>query len=210
MASRDEDAAAIIGPAPGGVGLLIIDLINPMDFPGAEAMRAEAEAAADIALSLRAECERLGVPVVYVNDNYGQWHSERSKIVEACAAPDKIGSAIAARLAPREDDYFIIKPQFSGFYATNLPVLLPRLSVNRLVLTGIAADICVLFTAADAHMREYGLWIPDDAVASESNERTQWALDIMRNSMGAETRPTRGLSLEAWVARSEHDEGSAS
>jgi nicotinamidase-related amidase len=201
VTSQDEATAKIKGSAPGGVGLLIIDMINPMDFPGAETMRPGAEAVADVALILREESDRLGVPVVYVNDNYGQWHSEKSKIVEACAAPESVGRAMVGRIAPREDDYFIIKPQFSGFYSTNLPVLLPRLGVNRLVLTGIAADICVLFTAGDAHMREYDLWAPEDAVASESDERTQWALDIMRKSMGAEIRSTKALNLETWVGQ---------
>jgi nicotinamidase-related amidase len=95
----------------------------------------------------------------------------------------------------------------SGFYATNLPVLLPRLGVNRLVLTGIATDICVLFTAADANMRDYELWVPEDAVASESAERTRWALDIMRNSMGAEVRPSKAFGLEAWIGRSKNGGG---
>lgn len=199
MPRADEDAARIEGPAPGGVGLLIIDMINALDFPGAERMRAKAETVAETVLALREQADRMNVPVVYVNDNYGQWHSEKSKIVEVCGSSGSQGGAIVARIAPREGDYFVIKPQFSGFYSTNLPVLLPKLGVSRLVLTGIAADICVLFTAADAHMREYQLWVPSDAVASEGAERTQWALDIMHKSMGAETASTGDLTLEAWV-----------
>ncbi|WP_260929178.1 cysteine hydrolase family protein [Novosphingobium sp. 9] len=65
-------------------------------------------------------------------------------------------------LQPAPADYFIIKPQFSAFYATNLPVLLPQLGASKLVLSGIATDICVLFTAADAHMRDYDLWVPSE------------------------------------------------
>ena len=185
--------------SPGGVGVLIIDMINDLDFEGGEALRPKAEAAASIVLSLRAEADRLKVPVVYVNDNYGQWHSDKTKIVEACGANDSAGRELVNRIAPRRDDYFVIKPQFSGFYSTNLPVLLPKLGVSRLVMTGIAADICVLFTAADAHMREYDLWVPSNAVASSSDERAAWALEIMRQSMGAETRPTSELSLTTWL-----------
>jgi hypothetical protein len=128
--------------------------------------------------------------LIYVNDDYGQWHSEKSKIVEACASEESPGRAVVQRIAPREDDYFVIKPQFSGFYSINLPVLLPKLGVSRLIITGIVADICVLFTAADAHMRAYGLWVPSDAVASETGERTRWALEIMQKSMQA--RPGLG------------------
>lgn len=195
----DEDAARIDGPAPGGVGFLIIDLINAMDFPGAENLRPPAEALAEAVLGLRDQADVAKVPIIYVNDNYGQWHSEKSKILEACASPESSGRRMVELIAPRDRDYFVIKPQFSGFYATNLPVLLPKLGVNRLVLAGIAADICVLFTAADAHMREYQLWVPSDVVASEGDERTAWALDIMKKSMGAETASTSELTLQSWV-----------
>jgi nicotinamidase-related amidase len=198
LAQHDEDAATIEGPAPGGAGLLIIDMINPMTFPGAEKLRAKVERVVSAILKLRSDADRLGLPVVY---NYGHWHSDKSKIVEACSARDVPGRDMVRRIAPREGDYFVIKPQFSGFYATNLPVLLPKLGVNRVILTGIAADICVLFTAADAHMREYDLWTPRDAVASEADERSAWALDIMRASMGAETRESAVLALSDWVER---------
>jgi nicotinamidase-related amidase len=201
MSGRDEDAANTHSPAPGGVGLLIIDMINALDFDGAEAIHRRTDDLTEAVLALRTAADEIGVPAVYVNDNYGQWHSDKSKIVAACSRPEARASAMVRKIAPRPDDYFVIKPQVSGFYATNLPVLLPKLGVNRLVLTGIAADICVLFTAADAHMREYELWIPRDAVLSESAERTDWALDIMRKSMGAQTRSTREMSLAAWVGR---------
>ena len=100
---------------------------------------------------------------------------------------------------PAEDDFFVIKPQFSGFYSTNLPALLPRLGASRLIMTGLAADICVLFTAADAHMREYELWVPANCVASSDPRRTEWALDIMKQSMDADTRPSNAEALRWWL-----------
>jgi nicotinamidase-related amidase len=135
-----------------------------------------------------------------VNDNYGQWHSERSLIVEHCSREGALGRELVEMLKPEENDYFVIKPQFSGFYSTNLPALLPRLGAQRLILTGMAADICVLFTAADAHMREYDIWVPKDCVASSDPQRTIWALEIMRSSMKAEIRSTSKLSLTEWLA----------
>jgi nicotinamidase-related amidase len=189
--------AEIDRPACGGAALLIIDMINDLNFEDAECLRAPAEAAAERVAELREEAGRLGVPTVYVNDHFGQWHSERSKLVEHCL--DSQGRELVLRLAPHDDDYFVIKPQFSGFYSTNLPVLLPKLRATRLILTGVAADICVLFTAADAHMREYDLWVPADAVASADDQRRRWALGIMQHSMDAEIRPTSELSLAEWL-----------
>jgi len=197
--SAPAGAPRLQSPAPGRAALLIVDLINDMDFDGVEAMAAAAVAAARVVAMLRAQAEALGVPVVFVNDNYGLWHSERSKIVDHCRERSAVGRKLAELVAPRDEDYFVIKPQVSGFYATNLPVLLPKLGVQRLVLTGVAADICVMFTAADAHMRDYELWVPADAVASSRPEHKDWALRIMATSMDADIRPTGALTLEAWV-----------
>jgi nicotinamidase-related amidase len=182
---------------PGnGTALLIIDMINGFDFEGAEALRPKAKQAAEAILALRDQADAADFPIVYVNDNFGEWHSEKSKLVERAG-----GRLPAPGLAPRDGDYFIIKPQFSGFYSTNLPVLLPKLGVRRLVLTGVATDICILFTAADAHMRDYAVWVPEDAVAAESDERHAAALAILRDRMGAETAPAGELRLTDWARR---------
>jgi len=199
--SRRMSLAEINDPAPCHTALLIIDMINDLEFPGGAAMFAEAQPAAHRISAVSRAARRSGVPVVYVNDNYGQWHSERSLIVDHCARDGALGRPIVELLKPDDDDFFVIKPQFSGFYSTNLPALLPRLGAQRLILTGMAADICVLFTAADAHMREYEIWVPSDCVASSDPQRTRWALEIMRSSMRAEINATERLPLAEWLMR---------
>ena len=196
-----KGAVAPFRDAPrGNTALIILDMIAEMDFAGAASMRDAVEKAAAVILKLRDAADKAELPVIYVNDNFGEWHSERYRLVER-ALGSRDAKEFVARLAPRDGDYFVIKPQFSGFYSTNLPVLLPKLGVDRLVLTGISADICVLFTAADAHMRDYRLWIPEDAVAAQTRERRRWALEIMKHSMDAETRATTALKLSTWVKK---------
>lgn len=192
-----EPTAPSHDAAGGGTALLVVDMINCLDFEGGEALAPAAKRAAGVIAQLRAQADQAGLPVIYVNDNFGAWHSEKSKLVDRMR---EAGSPLAGYLEPRPSDYFVIKPQFSGFYATNLPVLLPKLGVTRLVLTGIATDICILFTAADAHMRDYALWVPADAVAAEDEQRGAWALDIMAHAMGANVTPTRELDLPQWAA----------
>jgi nicotinamidase-related amidase len=184
--------------APGRTALLIIDMINDMAFDEGDELLAAVEAMTGTIATMRDQATAARVPVIYVNDNFGQWHSDRDRVLNYVASTP--GKATLERLRPRDQDYFVIKPQVSGFYATNLPVLLPRLGVSRLILTGVAADICILFTAADAHMREYSLWVPEDAVASDRSEHREWALGIVKKSMGAEVRPTSEYSLEQWLA----------
>jgi nicotinamidase-related amidase len=173
-------------------------MINDMAFEEGDDLKLEVEAIVDTIATLRARAEAAGVPVIYVNDNFGQWHSDRDRIMAYVEGTD--GADALKRLRPKDDDYFVIKPQVSGFYATNLPVLLPKLGASRLILVGVAADICVLFTAADAHMRDYDLWVPCDAVASDRPEHRDWALGIMKKSMAAETRPTSKYTLEDWLS----------
>lgn len=180
----------------GGAALLVIDMMNAFDFGGADRLKPKAVRAAKAICALRDRFDAADLPVIYVNDNFNEWHSERSKLVKQglTASPE-----VLMPIAPREADYFVIKPQFSGFYATNLPLLLPKLGVSNLVLTGIQTDICVLFTAADAHMRDYGLWVPCDCVASVDDESGRQALAIASQSMAAETRSQADLPLDEWL-----------
>lgn len=180
----------------GGAALIIIDMINSFDFAGADKLRPQARQLIEPILQLRSEMDALGAPTIYVNDNFGEWHSDKSKLVHRAL---EHAAEIVTPLAPRDEDYFIIKPQFSGFYATNLPLLLPKLGVSHLVLAGVSTDICVLFTAADAHMRDYDLWVPKDAVAAELKKHSRGALDIMQAHMGAEIAPRSKFKVSSWL-----------
>jgi nicotinamidase-related amidase len=177
--------------------LLLIDVIN--DFASVPDLARQAQPAAETIKELCAEARAFGVPIVYVNDNFALWHSERAQIVEHCRGPDSHGRAIVDLLTPEAADYFVIKPRYSGFYATSLPVLLPQLGATRLILTGFATDICVLFTATDAYMRDYDLWIPADCVAAATPGRSRAALDHMAEILKADTRASGELKLADWL-----------
>jgi nicotinamidase-related amidase len=174
----------------GNTALLIIDMLNTFDFDDYEHLLEASREIVEPINRLRAKARKAGMPVIYVNDNYGRWRDDRAQLVGHLTSEGMRGADIARAVAPAQDDYFVVKPEASGFYATPLPALLPRLKVTRLILTGVAADICVQFTAADAHMREYELWVPRDAVAGSQPERVKWALGIMADSLGADTRAT--------------------
>jgi nicotinamidase-related amidase len=182
---------------PYHAALLLIDVLN--DFEDVADLARQARPAAEAIKALCSEIRASGVPIVYVNDNFALWHSERAQIVEHCRRPESNGRTVVDLLAPRPDDYFVIKPRYSGFYATNLPVLLPQLGATRLIVTGFATDICVLFTATDAYMREYDLWIPADCVAADTPERSRAALDQMAKILKAETQPSGELKLIDWL-----------
>jgi len=177
------------------VALLIIDMINAFDFEGAEAMLPRALDAARAISSLKQRARRSGVPVVYVNDNFGRWRSDFREVLEHCLRSP--GRQIAEILQPDKDDYFVLKPKHSGFQYTTLDVLLDHLGCETLVLTGVAGNFCVLFTAHDAYMRDFHLVVPRDSIASATEADDRAALEHMAKVTKADIRPSAEMDFAA-------------
>jgi nicotinamidase-related amidase len=117
----------------------------------------------------RGDPRRNGMPVIYVNDNFGRWQSNFSEVYCHNTRRWARGREVSRRLRPGKKDYFILKPRHSGFHATSLVPLLEDLGVKRLVLAGISTSLCVLFTAHDAHMHRYPMIVLSDCCAAESD-----------------------------------------
>ena len=176
-------------PPSASVALLLIDVINPLEFEGGEALLKQALPAARRLAQLKSDLSDHRVPVVYVNDNFGYWDLGFRELVALFERTANRGQPLIRLLAPSPGDYFILKPKHSGFYGTSLELLLERFGARTLILTGFAANICVWFTANDAHMRGYRLIVPADCVASEQAADTKYVLDQMQRVMHADVRP---------------------
>jgi nicotinamidase-related amidase len=197
----DDDAKVpSLGAEPSAAALVLIDVVNTMAFPGSEALVARAEPMAARLAALKRRAREAGLATIYVNDNFGRWRSDFRTIVDVCLAEDSPGRSIAKLLEPDEDDYFVLKPKHSGFHATALEVLLQVLGARTLVLTGMAGNICVLFTANDAYMRDYRIVVPSDCIASNSEEDDRVALDQMKRFLKADVRASNEIDLESLVA----------
>jgi nicotinamidase-related amidase len=142
-----------------------------------------------------------GIPTIYANDNFGRWRSDFRKLVGYCLENEVLGREMVGLLKPDDDDYFILKPRHSAFYLTNLDLLLKYLGVDTLILTGVAGDICVLFTANDAYMREFRVIVPSDCIASENARNNQVALELMQRVLKADIRPSQELDLAKLMRR---------
>jgi len=175
--------------AMAGSALLIIDVINDFAFPGGDELAKQMPAVVDAIDALRRRADALQRPVIYVNDNFGRWRSKFDQVIDYCRRKGAAGAAVAERLAPRDTDYFVLKPGQSGFYQTPLPSLLEYLKVSGLVLTGVSGDQCVLSTTMDAHIRDFKLWVPADATASITPQRNQRALDYIGEVLGGSVAP---------------------
>jgi nicotinamidase-related amidase len=88
-----------------------------------------------------------------------------------------------------------LKPKNSAFYDTTLDTLLDDLGTERLILTGIAGNNCILFSAYDAYLRDYELFVPSDCVVSNTKQENSYALRQMKKILKANTTPSAKLRL---------------
>lgn len=173
-------------PDQADTALLLIDVINDLEFAQADKLLAHALPMAASLATLKRRAKAAGIPAIYVNDNFGRWRSDFPKLVQNFLEQNVRGKPIVAQLVPEEDDYFVLKPKHSAFFQTNLEILLNYLGVSTVILTGMAGDICVLFSANDAYMRDFRIVVPPDCTASEEPEYNRQVLELMRRVLKAE------------------------
>jgi len=188
-------------PDKSPVALLLVDVINDLEFAGGDALLPHARRMAQRIAALKRRVAGAGIPTIYANDNFGRWRSDFKSIVQHCVEDEVRGNPVAELLRPCEDDYFVLKPKYSGFYSTSLDVLLDYLGVRVLIIAGMATEMCVLFTAHDAFMRDYHLLVPRDCVASETPDRARQALEQMQRVLDADTTPSEELDIRRLLAR---------
>lgn len=180
--------------APSKTVLLLVDFINPLTFDGAAEITPSALEAARQTARLRRRLNDEGVRTIYANDNYGEWSADFNALVERCRHMRSAAGQVAELVKPKRKDFAVLKPRHSAFHATPLHLLLEQLHCRHLIVTGIAADNCVFFTAMDAYLRGYSLWVPVDCVAAESGEARDQALQQMARVLKADIRPSVTVS----------------
>jgi nicotinamidase-related amidase len=176
--------------------LLIVDMISRWDFPDAAPLLRQAAPIAPRIATLKKRCAAAGVPVIYANDNRGHWRSDFRHVVHAALDQSGSGAEIARLLEPSEEDYFVLKPLHSAFFATPLEILLEVLRTRRLIVAGVSSDQCVLQTAADARMRKFDVVVPADCIATQTAARNRRVLAYFGEVLSVPTPSARSLRLE--------------
>lgn len=179
-------------PDASASALLILDMFSDFNFDdGLIAARRAAVTAKRIA-ALKVRACRAGVPALYVNDHLGRWRSDFTALFEYCAASSR-GCKIAELLKPEREDYRVLKPKHSAFFASPLESLLQHLGARRLILTGSTAQQCILFTAIDAYVRDYELCIPSDCIVSLSGKEKRFASYFFQTVLESDQRDSQRM-----------------
>src|SRR5690606_34868634 len=111
-----NDSSTLHGSAPdqSPLALLIIDMINDLEFPGGEELFRHSLPVAERIAALKRGARAAHVPVIYANDNFGRWRSDFRQVVAHCLYDGVRGQPLAELLKPDEDDYFVLKPKRSA------------------------------------------------------------------------------------------------
>lgn len=184
-------------PSPVPVALLLIDVLTTFDFPDGDAILRRALKIREPLVKLKARARGAGIPTLYVNDNYGDWRSEKEVLMGRCL--EARGAPFVRPLLPDGDDYFVLKPMHSAFYMTPLEVLLRHLQVETLILTGLSSSSCITATAHDANMRGFNVCIPPDCSCARSAEEHHQALAQLKGAAGADLTRSASLKLPGLI-----------
>lgn len=179
--------------------LLLIDIISDFEFEnGAEMFEYALPTARNIA-ELKKKAEKAKIATIYINDNFGKWRDGFKETIKYCLKENVRGCEIAKMLKPDKNDYFVLKPKHSAFYSTALDLLLGELKADTLIICGYSTNICVLFTANDAYMRGYKLFVPEDCVAAVKPKENKYTLNYIERVLKADTRPSAEIDFDKLV-----------
>jgi nicotinamidase-related amidase len=175
--------------------LLLVDVINHFEFPDGDSILRHALPMAPRVAHLKQRAQKAGMATIYVNDNFGQWRSDASKLVDYCLRPKARGRKFVEQIRPAKSDYFVLKPMHSAFYQTPLEVLLQHLGTTALVLCGLATNSCIVCTVHDANMRKFRLFVPSDCSAARTRKEHRQAMEHIQSMTDAKVMPAASLKL---------------
>jgi nicotinamidase-related amidase len=164
--------------------LIVVDMLNEYDHEDADVLVQSVRDALRPMQRLVERARQDGVPVVYVNDNNGDWGAGRPELLERAIA-GRAGELVEP-IAPAEGTWFIAKARHSIFYETQLEYLLREQEIERIVLVGQVTEQCILYSALDAYVRHFAVAVPRDAVAGIHPDLADCALRMMERNMQAD------------------------
>jgi nicotinamidase-related amidase len=176
------------------VALLLVDVINDLAFPNNRTLLTQIPQMVRSLAALKERCRKRRIPTIYANDNFGKWRSNFRGVLDHCLESPK-GRILGEQLAPTEDDYIVLKPKHSVFFATPLDILLSHLATRTVILTGLTTNACILTSASELHVRDINLFVPCDCVAGLTPAAHRAALGVMKKNFDADTRPSNVLQL---------------
>ncbi len=173
----------MISPSEGSV-LLVIDMLNDFVEEKGSLYVPGGKSIVDPISEKIAIFKERGLPVVYICDSHSENDPEFS-LWPPHAIEGTWGAEVVSSIKPGKDDIVVPKRTYSGFFGTNLDGILRDRGVKELYLTGLLTDVCVFFTANDAHNYGYSIFVFKDSTVSLDDAAKEEFLGRMEKLFGA-------------------------
>lgn len=181
--------------------LLIIDMQNDFVHPGTPVHVAGAAATVPVIRKLRESCRKHEIPVFHVIRSYSAdgLTVERARLADfrrtPFVVPGTLGAEIIKELTPEAGEKTVIKPRYSAFFQTSLDLMLKRLGVERVLVSGTQYPNCIRATVNDALSLDYAVSVITDACSAKTDAVAAANILDMRN-LGAEC-----ITFTEWESR---------
>lgn len=153
---------------PKRAALVVVDMINEFCKPGGKMVLPGYEVLVPHQLAVIAAARDAGAPVVWVRDSHRRnlrRDREMLKRTPHCVE-DTWATEVIADLGAREDEFQVTKSRYSGFFQTDLDLLLKDMMIDQLIVFGVVTNICVRSTVHDAFFNGYEVVVPRDCCAA--------------------------------------------
>lgn len=164
--------------------ILVVDMLN--DFVTGALQCDRGLAIVPKTAQLLQEARNNGVAVVFCNDAHLKDIDQELKLWGEHAIAGTLGAAIIPELEQCDKDYVVPKRRYSGFFHTDLDLLLKELGIDTVVMTGLHTHMCVRHTSADAYCLGYNVVVASDATDSFTEEDYVSGLSYLKDVYGAQ------------------------
>jgi nicotinamidase-related amidase len=177
LAPADKAAPA------GNTAIIVVDMLN--DFVTGSLACERGVAIVPALARLIAKARKHGIPVIYSNDAHLPEIDHELKLWGEHAMAGSEGAMVVSELAPQAGDFIVPKRRYSGFFQTDMNILLQELGVSSVIMTGLHTHMCVRHTAANAYMWGYQIVVASDATDAFTEQDYLSGIEYLKATYGA-------------------------
>ena len=164
--------------------ILVVDMLNDFVYGALTCERGKAIVPATA--NLLDAARKAGIPVIFCNDAHRKGIDRELALWGDHAIAGTPGAEVIPELSLSESDYVVPKRRYSGFFQTDLDILLKELGVQTVVMTGLHTHMCVRHTSADAYSLGYDVVVAKEATDSFTEEDYNIGLSYLKTCYGAD------------------------
>jgi len=164
--------------------ILVVDMLN--DFVTGALACDRGKAIVPATAALLDAARKAGKPVIFCNDAHIKGVDLELKLWGDHAIAGTKGAEVIPELKVSDKDFIVPKRRYSGFFQTDLDILLRELGVDTVIVTGLHTHMCVRHTSADAYQLGYNVVVAKEATDSFTEEDYNIGIAYLKTCYGAD------------------------